>query len=148
MIKFKLQPILSLKQNIEKVKQRDLADAFYYEEQCKAKRNYIISQQEILSNLMTEKISGKIQPSQIKHYNDYNKILEAQLEETEREVRKAHEQVLEKQQSLIEAMKERKILESLKETHIQEQLTLEKQAEQALLDEVVSFKYSRQGEDE
>ncbi|ONI37739.1 flagellar export protein FliJ [Candidatus Epulonipiscium fishelsonii] len=148
MIKFKLQSILSLRENIEKVKQRDLADAFNYEDQCKARKNDIILQQDILSKTMTEKISGNVQASQIKHYNDYSKLLEMQLEEAERALEKAHEEVLAKQQSLVEAMKDRKIFESLKETHIQEQLTLEKHAEQVLLDEVVSFKYSTEGEEE
>ncbi|OON97989.1 MAG: hypothetical protein ATN36_00205 [Epulopiscium sp. Nele67-Bin005] len=134
--------MLSLKDNIEQVKKKELSDAFAFKQQKVDEKEALENTYKLLEEQMkAELTSGKINPTVMEQLGTYKKLVAAKIVEAQKAVDKAHELVLKAQENLREAVKERKILETLKEKHIEAQMTLERQAEQILLDEIVSYKY-------
>ncbi|OOO00127.1 MAG: flagellar export protein FliJ [Epulopiscium sp. Nele67-Bin004] len=142
--KFRLESVLSLKNNIEKVKKKELADAYAHKEKLDAQKEILKQEQRELSDELVKCLSGKIDPATIDNLNNYKVDLFNKITAIDQDIEKASETILEKQNNLVEAMKSRKILENLKEIHKLEQQELMREEEQKLIDEIVSYRYIKQ----
>lgn len=147
-MKFKLQVLLKLRENQEKVKQRELAQA-YQEEQL------LLKEKEKILHLKSEMLTTARKSSQdcvdihsIKIVNQYTKVLQTKKLNIEEKEKKNTIKVMEKKEALFEAVKNRKILENLKEMHRLQWLEEQKMLEQQQLDEITSYKYSTRDKEE
>ncbi|ONI44506.1 flagellar export protein FliJ [Candidatus Epulonipiscioides gigas] len=148
-MKFRLESILSLKKNIEQMKQKELADAYFEKQKLVDKKNQLENNKEILNKNTRQSLKGKVNPKDLIQNSQYVEVLDTQIKNTDIEIVKADDNILVKQKNLVEAMKERKILENLKEIHLEEFRKEQLFEEQKLADEVVGYRYIQRerGED-
>ncbi len=142
--KFRLEAVLSLRNNVEKMKQKELADAYAFRAGLVAQKEEMIQNMKQIEEDLRRELSGKIDPYAIDNFNNYKVELSNAILKMDERIERAEELVLDKQNSLVQAMKDRKILENLKELHKQEQEAIERAAEQQLVDEIVSYRYITQ----
>ncbi|ONI46155.1 flagellar export protein FliJ [Epulopiscium sp. SCG-B10WGA-EpuloA2] len=148
-MKFRLESILSLKKNIEQMKQKELADAYFEKQKLVNEKNQLENNKEILNKNTRQSLKGKVNPKDLIQNSQYVGVLDIQIKNTNTEIVKADNNILVKQKNLVEAMKERKILENLKEIHLEEFRKEQLFEEQKLADEVVGYRYIQRerGED-
>lgn len=137
MFKFSLQTALDIRQRVEKVKQKELAEKLAQEQQVKHMIQSI--HQNINSadaSVNQSKVGKNFTIHQMKLLSNFKNRMGLKLEQCSKELEFAQKEVAEKQVSLIEASKGRKTLEILKEKEFQKQLEKEKMLEQKNMDEV------------
>lgn len=140
-MKFRLESILSLKNNIEQMKQKELADAFLAKQKLVDKKNELTVIQKNINLQIRRSLIGTIAPNTLLNFTNYQAKLEKDINHVDSQITKASLVVKQKQEELVEAMKERKILENLKNMHIEAVRTHMLAEEQKLADEIVGYKY-------
>ncbi len=141
--KYNLQNILNLREQQEDMKLKEYAQSL---ERLKEQR--LIKKQideSLLSNreLFKNSISDYIDPNQIKQQLNYQMLLANKQAIAKDKVDKAKENTDVYREHLLKAMKERKTLDILKEKKLEEFKEEEKKEEQQIIDEIVSFSYTK-----
>lgn len=141
-MKFKLEPVLSLRENVEQVKKKELGIASTRKQELEGYKEQLITQKDSVFELSRANMSHKIDAGVLKHLRDYAGHIQTAIQKVDGDIVQAESVVIQKKKELAEAMKQRKILEKLKELKKEqyEKEQIEKQA--LLLDELVSYKYA------
>lgn len=141
--KFKLQSFLGVKEKIEDQKKNEYGKALNILKQEEDKKNMLLKQHLDTLNEMRNKIATGINPMQLQQYNNFISYILDKIDSQEIVIEKARSIAEKKRQELVGAMKNRKMLETLKEHKYEEYMKEEKKADQKIIDEIVSFKYSK-----
>lgn len=147
MFKFKLASILSLREKMEESKKRELGAANLYKDQLQAEELDLIVKREEAVQVVKSHNTQSIDIRNLRAFNIYDSYMKQAIERKNNEVKKAEKQVEEKREALLEAVKDRKIIENLKEIHKELFIEEEKQSEQTIVDDLVTYKYGRKGEE-
>lgn len=143
MFKFKLKPLLTLKENLEEAKKRELGILnTKYQEKKDA--------QELLSESIKNTYQelkkcreGHIDFAGIQHYQYFLAKQQSEATQMKEEIRELEKKIDFKKDELLSAIKERKIFENLQEMKKEEYMEQEKEKEQKIADEIVSYKYTQ-----
>ena len=141
MFKYKLEPILALKEKLEDSKKRELGVAHQYHEKAKTEKEELIKKRENAYNNSKIIINEKLNIMQLRQLDCYANHIDQAIHSKDKEIAIAAEKVEQKREELIGAVKERKILENLKEIQFEEFKEEEKRKENAIVDEIVTYKY-------
>lgn len=142
MFKYRLEPVLALKEKLEENKKRELGLAHQYYEKVNADKDKLVKAQEKAYEEVRNQANEKVNISQLKQFHHYSHYIEKAIELKTKEIDLATKEVEQKREALIEAVKERKILGNLKEIHLEAYKEEEKKKENSVVDEIVSYKYS------
>lgn len=146
MFKFKLASILSLREKMEESKKRELGAANLYKDQLQAEELDLIAKREEAVQVIKSHNTQSIDIRNLRAFNIYDGYMKQAIERKNNEVKKAEKQVEEKREALLEAVKDKKIIENLKEIHKELFIEEQKQSEQTIVDDLVTYKYGRKGE--
>ncbi len=141
MFKFELESVLSLKQNMEDKKKRELGLANREKELLVAEKTILVKHYEETCHALKKQNGVVLDVQNVKVSHLYAGYLLKQVERKERQIEEAQQKIDIKRQELYEAMKERKILENLKEIKREQYDEELKKAEQLIVDGLVSYKY-------
>ncbi len=141
MFKYKLEPILSLKEKMEDNKKRELGLANQSYEKAKAEKAKLVETRNKAYEEAKIQNNNKVNIEHLKQLNQYLNYMKREIHLKEQEVIKAAIKVDEKRSELIEAVKERKILENLKELKLEEYKEEESKKENNIIDEIVTYKF-------
>ena len=141
MFKFELESVLSLKQNMEDKKKRELGVANREKELLVAEKNRLVKHYEETCNALKRQNEVVLDVQNVKVSHLYAGYLLKQVERKVHQIEEAQQKIDVKRQELYEAMKERKILENLKEIKREQYDEELKKAEQLIVDGLVSYKY-------
>ena len=141
MFKYKLEPILALKEKIEENKKREFGIAHQSYERAKSEKAILVKAQEQAYHAARTQKNDSINIIQLKQLNHYTNYMKKEISAKDKEIVSAEQQVEQKRNELVEAVKERKILENLKEIQLQEYKEEENKKENARIDEIVTYKY-------
>lgn len=145
MFKFKLEPVLSLKEKIEDSKKRELGVATMHKEALlNEKRQLMMKKAEAIQAVKSHN-STVIDVQSFKVFNQYSVYMEEAIEAKNKQVQESQKKVDEKREELLEAVKERKILDNLKDIQNEVFMEEEKREEQRILDDIVTYKYGKKG---
>lgn len=142
MFKYRLEPILTLKEKLEESKKRELGLAQQCHDKIRVEKEKLIKEQQAAYEEAKVQSSKKVNVGQLKQFHHYVQYMEQAIVLKNEEMEVAAQKVEQKREELIEAVKERKILENLKEIHLDEFREEEKRKENSIVDEIVTYKYS------
>lgn len=145
MFKFSLDPVLALREKIEDNKKRELGEATMYQDIVYQEKVMLEVLQEETLNLTRQQGVNQVDISSIKLLNQYNNYMIQVIEDKDKELERAKEQVESKRQELLEAVKDRKILENLRSIYKENYDEEEKRAEQRILDDIVTYRFGNKG---
>lgn len=147
MFKFKLEPVLALKEKVEDNKKRELGVAIQHQEHIHLEKLDLIQRKnEALHDAQNSgQVSVNVQ--NLKLFNAYSTYINKAIEEKDKQFQEAKKQVALRREELLEAVKERKILDNLKAIHLEAFIEEEKQEEQRITDDLVTYKYGRKGKE-
>ncbi|MGL4798680.1 MAG: flagellar export protein FliJ [Cellulosilyticaceae bacterium] len=148
MFKFKLKSLLTLKENKEETKKRELGKLRGSLQQLYEEKQQIQTKWNRTEDLLKSSLHGAVNASEIQRLYHYRDCLQKELKKIDGRIQEVLKQITLKQEELKEAMKERKILENLKELHYEEYKKELLCIEQKTMDEIVSYKYAKEGEGE
>lgn len=141
-MKFKLQSILDLRENMEKVKQRELGTTLIERQDLERQRMSLYISKDELSELTRQHMTYKVNIYELQQARKYSKCIEEQIQKKTTEITQKEQQIEKKKKELSEAVKQRKIIENLKEIKREEYLEEEKKHANNLIDELISYKYT------
>lgn len=141
-MKFKLESVLKLRENIEKVKKRELGIATGNKQLLDDKKESLVSKKKNALNEARQQTSKHLDVQSLKQLRNYSVYIDEQIQSVNLDLVQAKRVVEQKKTEVAEAMKQRKMIEKLKEIKRQELYEEEKQQEINLLDEIVSYKYT------
>ncbi len=141
MFKYKLEPILSLKEKIEESKKRELGIANQVYESAQIDKHTLVTKKQVACKETMAENSETINVVHLQQFNYYMNYLQHAIVSKEEEIEVAALRVEEKRNELVEAVKERKILENLKEIKSEEYRQEENRRENRIVDEIVTYKY-------
>ena len=137
---FKMASILSIREKMEDLKKNEFGKAVKQLEIEKNRMVNLLLAEKNCIDSFRQKLQTGTYPEDVRMHNLYLKRLEF-LKIKQQEMIDAAEIVVEERRlELVEAMRERKALEILKENQYEEFLMEEKQAEQKVVDEIVSYR--------
>lgn len=142
MFKYRLEPILTLKEKLEDSKKRELGLAYQSYEQVNAEKEELVKAKEQAYEEVKNQSHEKIDVQQLKQFRYYMHYMNQAIDLKTKEVERAANILEAKREALIAAVKERKILENLKDIHLEEYREEEKRKENSVLDEIVTYKYN------
>lgn len=141
---FRLQSYLGVKEQLEEQRKNEYGNALRRLEEQKRRKQVLVGELEENIVLFKKALTTIIEPIDIRRYNNRIEALKAWISEQDERIKEAERFAEEKRLELVEAMKERKALETVKERNFEEYLKEEKKAEQAVVDGIVSYKYSEE----
>ncbi len=144
---FRFEQMLNINEKLKEQKEIEYGKAVQaYELEKEKLIGYENSlQQSVVS--MRDSINAKISPRMMSEYNSYIKLLKKNIEVQARVVFKAYEEVERLRVELSKALMEIKKYEKLKEKDLEEYVEEIKQKENAFVDEIVTYKYSKSDEE-
>jgi flagellar FliJ protein len=140
--RFRLQPLLNIKIQLEDSAKNELGKAVHRLEEEKGKARTLVLNREKYISEFQEKTSSFIRIDELKGYSLYISKLAKNIELQNKNVKEASDNVDKYREDLIKIVKERKILEKLKEKKYNEYLSELGKDEQKRMDEIVSYKYT------
>jgi flagellar FliJ protein len=140
--KFRLQPLLNIKIQLEDSAKNELGKAVHRLEEEKEKARLLVLNREKYISEFQQKTSSFIRIDELKGYSLYISKLAKNIELQNKNVKEASDNVDKYREDLIKIVKERKILEKLKEKKYNEYLSELGKDEQRRIDEIVSYKYT------
>jgi len=140
---FKLASILNIKEKMEDLKKNEFGKAVRELEEERAKLARLEQMKVDCIQSFRDNLSSGVKSDDIKQHNIYLDRLKILIRMQHEAIRKAEMKVEEKRLELVEAMRERKALDILKENAYDEFLTEEKQEEQKIVDEIVSYRSAK-----
>lgn len=147
MFKYRLEPILTLKEKLEESKKRELGLAHQHHERIKDEKEMLVKAQEKAYESAKIQFDEKVNVRQLRQLGYYSNYIRKTIELKNQEMSLAEKKVEQRREELIEAVKERKILENLKEIHFEDYKEEEKRKENNTIDEIVTYKYSSNQEE-
>lgn len=141
--KFRLASYLNVKEKIEDQKKQEYGKALQKVEIEEAKKRSMQAELADCIQRFRDEISGGIAPQELVRYKQYINLLERRLVEQEAQIKRAKQFAESKRIELLAAVKQRKMVTKLKEKDYEAYLAEELQAEQKIVDEIVSYKYSK-----
>ena len=143
---FRLDSLLSLRANQEKLEQQGLSkiQAILLGHQKEIK--IIDSRRHQNKESLKQKWGQPIQPETLILYDNFEKGLRANQEKQESALAQVEEKAVAKRVELTEAMRKRRMLETLKEIESLRHKSKERKAETAFLDEVASNQWLRRSQ--
>lgn len=145
MFKFKLEPVLSLKEKIEDSKKRELGVATMHKEVLLNEKLQLMKKKEEAIQAVKSHNSTVVDVQSLKAFNQYSVYMDQAIKAKNKQVQEAQNKVDEKREELLEAVKERKILDNLKDIQNEVFMEEEKREEQRILDDIVTYKYGKKG---
>lgn len=141
--RFRLQSYLGVKEKLEDQKKQEYGKALQKvdEEEMKKKKLEAELSDCILS--LRQEIEKGIHPQEMVSRKRYISFVEKQIIKQEAEIKKARAFAESKRIELLAAVKQRKMVATLKEKKYEEYLEEELKTEQKIVDEIVSYKYSK-----
>ncbi|HEY9059826.1 MAG TPA: flagellar export protein FliJ [Pseudobacteroides sp.] len=140
--KFRLQPLLNIKIQLEDSAKNELGKAVQRLEEEKEKARFLVENREKYISEFQEKTSSYVRIDELKGYTLYISKLAQNIELQNKNIKEASDNVDRYREDLIKIVKERKILEKLKEKKYKEYLSELGKDEQKRMDEIVSYKYT------
>lgn len=140
---FKLQPLLSVKMQMEDNLKNELGKAIQELERNNELLKFIENKKEAYINKFNSKTRGKTLLKDLREYSTYILHLNSKLEQQKENVKSAQKNVDKIREELTEVMKERRVLEKLREKKYKQFLNEQLKEEQKLSDEIVNYKHSK-----
>lgn len=144
--KFKLEPFLNLKTQIEKNRKLEFGQAVMKHEKEKEILSIKINHMEDSINNAIDNANKGVPVYVLKNYSNYISKLNDDINLQNEVVIRAGEAVDLSRKKLYKAMQERKVMENLKNRQKEEYRKEELKQEQKTIDEVVSYKFSVVGD--
>ncbi|MGL6173044.1 MAG: flagellar export protein FliJ [Cellulosilyticaceae bacterium] len=141
-MKFKLQSVLKLKENVEQVKKRELGLATIQRQGLETHREKLTEQKKSMLNETKNSQSELINIMDIKELRNYSAYIDSCIQKVSSDIVQAEHTIIEKKSELAEAMKQRQMMEKLKQIKAEQFEQEERQKENSLLDEMISYKYA------
>jgi len=141
--KYKLEAVLSAKKNIENVKQKEYSDSMKNLKNKKQTQEKINKSLMINNNLFRSSIVDTTDPVKVKSIAIYSNVLDMQKKRAIVDIVEAEKIESEKRKELLNAVKDKKTLEILKKRKLKEFIEKSRKKEQIIIDELVSFKASK-----
>lgn len=143
MFKFKLEPVLALKEKVEENSKRELGVAIQHQEYLYQEKLKLIQEKKQAYEEAQQRAQNIVDVKSLKLFNTYSTYMEQRIEKKGKQLEEADKQVKLKREVLLEAVKERKILNNLKERQEEIFIEEEKQGEQRITDDLVTYKYGK-----
>ncbi len=143
MFKYNLESVLTLRENIEDVKKKELGLANKkYEEEIIIKNKLLNLETNTHTQIReTNSNNGCLDINYMRTANNYMSLLKTKIKDQEEIVAKAANDVDKKRDELVVSVKDRKIIENLKAIKYDEYRVEEARAEQSVIDEIITYKY-------
>lgn len=141
--KYELENVLNVREKLENIKQKEYAESLEMLKQQKQVKKQINESLISSRHVFKSAISDYIDPKKIKLQQNHHMLLENQYTIATDKVEKAKDKTEKQRRELLNAMKNKKTLEILKEKRFEQFLEEEKKAEQQIVDEIVSFAYTK-----
>jgi len=141
--KYKLESLLSVREKMENIKQKEYAQALEILEEKKNIKKKIDNCLENNTLDMKNSISNIIDAREIKMQQSYQRLLKKQKGLAIHNLETAHKKTKDQRKELLHAMRNKKTLEILKDKKYEQFLNQQKKDEQLLIDEIVSFAYKK-----
>ena len=141
-MKFKLEPILKLRENQEKVKKRELGELTQQVSAIEQNIEKVTNEMEMSNRICRTKLMGSVDIAYVKQSNLANKMYREKLDLLKAKLKEMEVKIEAKKKELAEAMTDRKIIEKLKEKEFDKFMQEENNKQLAIVDELVSYKYS------
>ena len=138
---FRLEPLISIRDNVLKEKQAELAKA--YEARRIIEEARVKVERDIGDNLQAGREmlrSGKIDVNFLLGVREHEIFLLAQLEQAKQDIIEIEKEIDLRRRAVVEANKELKIIEKLKEKKYEKHLAEEKRKETIQMDEIAGRK--------
>lgn len=145
MFKFKLEPVLSLKEKIEDSRKRELGIATIHKEALLNEKLQLMKKKDKAMDEIKTHNNSVVDVQSFKAFNQYSVYMDQAIKAKNKQVQEAQKKVEEKREELLEAVKERKILDNLKDIQNEVFIEEEKREEQRILDDIVTYKYGKKG---
>jgi len=140
---FKLQPMLSLKKQLEDQLKNELGKAIQKLEYEKNRLINIENEREEQINLIYKESTQGIVVEKLKEYSIYLSFLKDKLEAQKENVNYAQKNVDKYREQLVKAVQEREMLDKLKEKKLEEYKEEVNREEQKLNDEIISYNFNK-----
>ena len=137
---FKLASILNIKEKMEDLKKNEFGKAVMALEAEKARLVVLQDTKILCIQSFRDSLKTGVKPDDLQQHNVYIDRLKELIKQQKIVILRAEEFVEQKRLELVEAMRERKTMDTLKDNAYEEFLAEEKQAEQKIIDEIVSYK--------
>jgi len=141
--KYELESLLSVREKMEDIKQKEYAKALESLEEKKNIKNEIDNCLENCTLDFKASISNIIDAREIKMQQSYQTLLKKQKGLAIHNLEIAHKKTKKQRKELLNAMRNKKTLEILKDKKYEQFLDEQKKDEQLLIDEIVSFAYKK-----
>ncbi len=140
--RYRLQPILSIKERMEEHEKNKLGKEMRKLDQEEKKLQHIYGKQHnCFGNIVAESNQG-IQAHRLQQYQCYLTDINRQLDYQTENVGKASKDVEKQREQLIEVAKEKKMLEVLREKKRHAFIYEQNKQEEKRVDELISYKYT------
>lgn len=139
--KFKFQPILDIRQQMEDVRKFEMAKAISFCEEEKGRLSDFKNTESRYIHEISEEVSGGMNLLKIRECNSYLLHMRKVIDKQEQAVNKAQQKVEESRDRLKSALIEKKTMENLRERHAREYAKEQIKFEQKVTDEITSYKY-------
>jgi len=139
---FRLQPFLSVKEQMEAQKETEYGQALRKREEEKERLRLLEGQKEAQIQAFRQSLASKVDPASGRRYNQVIERLKIHIVQQIQRVEASERFAEKKRLELVEAMKERKALETVKDRALETFRIEENLAEQKRTDELVSYKYA------
>jgi flagellar export protein FliJ len=139
--RFKFQPILDIRQQIEDVRKFEMAKAISFCEEEKERLSEFKRTENRCIQDICEEVSGGMDLLRIKECNSYLLHMRKLIDNQEHAVNEAQLKVEESRDRLKTALIEKKTMENLREKHVREYAKEQIKLEQKVTDEITSYKY-------
>lgn len=139
--RFKFQPVLNLKKQVEDVRKFEMAKAVSQLEDEKERLCVYESTENIYIQSVSEEVSGGMDLHRIKECNSYILHMRNLINGQKQLVSQAETKVDESRERLKEALVEKKTMENLRSRHVRAYIIEQRRKEQLVTDEITSYKY-------
>jgi flagellar FliJ protein len=141
--KFRLQTVLNIKMQKENSLKNELGKAMQrLEVEKKNLSSIIIEMENCIDNFNSESSKG-VTVDRLREFSAYIPVLKEHVQIQKERVKYAEQDVDNIRVILIKAVQEREILDKLKEKQYKEYMEEQVKKEQKVVDEIVSYKYSK-----
>ena len=138
---FRLQSYLNLKSKLEEQKKLAYGRAVAELERERQRQLALERERRALVGGLRERIAERVDPLDIKRYNDYIDLMKKRIIRQKETVARLETAAEQKRQELVRAMQERKMLDTLKENQLETFTRGQVILEQKGVDEIVSYQY-------
>jgi flagellar FliJ protein len=140
---FKLQKLLDYKISIEEQKKNELSLAIKRLEEEKGVLEELLNKQKEMDSKFQKKTSEGIEVNELKLLVNYIDYYKRRIKSQRINIRMAEDYLESCRDELIKASQEKKMMEKLKEIDYEKYLYSEQKKEEKLVDDLVSFKESK-----